>query len=438
MINFLLTNTPIKFFVQSFWRDEAFTYLISKKSLGEIAAITAKDFSPPLYYFVIHFWMKLFGSSEIVLRSVSLIFFILTVYVAYLFMRDILKIKGTRAELYALFFIITPHIVYYAFEARMYAMFAFLSTLSFYLLFKKNYKWYIFVSLLGLFTHYFMILVVFSQFLYVFVSKIKLPEKKKILSAVFILALAFVPWVVFFVSQHTVSEGFWIKRPPLKALYGLPAALYTGFDFDEEYSVPDYIPPLNNLIILLPIILAIGSYQAFKKKVSREKLIILYLWAIVPGVLSYLVSYYKPLFLSRYLIFSSVGLVLLIAYCFENMNKVLKWILIPLFVIFTLQYSQIDVKKRGKEDFRKVVREIRLSSNKNDLIYVANELNFHPFQYYFGEDRVFVYDKTYDEIPNYVGKVLIPKDKVIETIPTYPIKAFIIKDGLNYEIKSQL
>lgn len=54
---------------------------MAKQPIGDIISTTVKDFSPPLYYIVLHFWMMLFGHSEIALRALSLVFFFATIYV---------------------------------------------------------------------------------------------------------------------------------------------------------------------------------------------------------------------------------------------------------------------------------------------------------------------------------------------------------------------
>ncbi|MDO9028292.1 MAG: glycosyltransferase family 39 protein, partial [Candidatus Roizmanbacteria bacterium] len=162
MLNFLFTKTPLFFLTQSFWRDEAFSYFMAKKNIFQIIILTAKDFNPPLYYLILHFWMKIFGGSEIALRSLSIIFFWATVYVAFLFLNDIFKIKLKKSFFYLIFFILNPLLLYFAFEARMYSMLAFFASLSYYAFYKKNYRLYLLSTIAGLFTHYFMIIVVLS------------------------------------------------------------------------------------------------------------------------------------------------------------------------------------------------------------------------------------------------------------------------------------
>ena len=76
-------------------------------------------------------------------------------------------------------------------------------------------------------------------------------------------------------------------------------------------------------------------------------------------------------------------------------------------------------------------------AGKNDVIYVKNYLDFHKVQYYFDENRVFIYGKSYEEIPNYIGKALISKTKIAKTIPIYPKKAFILNHNNSFEIATR-
>ena len=139
-MSFLFTYTPLKFFIQSFWRDEAFSYVLAHKNITNILLYTARDFSPPLYYIVLHIWMNIFGTSEIALRALSLVFFWGTVYIAFDFMHDVLNIRYKKASFYMALVIINPILLYYAFEARMYTMLSFFAALSYYALHTKRKK----------------------------------------------------------------------------------------------------------------------------------------------------------------------------------------------------------------------------------------------------------------------------------------------------------
>ncbi len=68
---------------QSLWYDEAFSVFLAQMDLGAITARTAADIQPPLYYYLLHFWTVLAGSSEFSVRFLSLWFGVLTVPLVY-------------------------------------------------------------------------------------------------------------------------------------------------------------------------------------------------------------------------------------------------------------------------------------------------------------------------------------------------------------------
>src|SRR2546428_11725501 len=53
------------------WLDEANTVLIAWRDPRGVVAALAHDGNPPLFYWVLHGWMAIFGSSEAAVRSPS-------------------------------------------------------------------------------------------------------------------------------------------------------------------------------------------------------------------------------------------------------------------------------------------------------------------------------------------------------------------------------
>jgi mannosyltransferase len=438
MINFLFTKTPLFFFTQSFWRDEAFSYFMAKKNIFEIIFLTAKDFNPPLYYFILHFWMKIFGGSEISMRTVSFIFFWATIYVAFLFLNDIFKIKLKKAFFYLLFFVINPFLLYYAFEARMYSMLAFFATLSFYYFLKKNYKFYTLATILGLFTHYFMIFVVVGQWLFLWINKKGFHFKK---SSLYLSGLVFSPWLLFSLLQKNLFSSFWITRPQIKYILGLPVIIYTGIESYISINSIVLKKIQNNLFYLslvLLLVLITGVYFYVKKldKKDRQIFQILFIWAIGIPIFVGLISFIKPVFLARYLIFTSVGLVLLIIFVLEKINSLARAFLLALLFALTINFSQLQLAYVKKTDSKKTLKEIKAIMNKGDSVYVSSELDYFTAQYYINDNQVFIYGRNYRDIPAYVGKALIPEEKIAGNIPFYPQKAFILNPDGQYTIQA--
>lgn len=421
MINFLFTKTPLVFLVQSLWRDEAYSYLLAKKGLLDIVTLTLKDFSPPLYYFILHFWSGIFGRSEIALRSLSLIFFWATLYVVFLILNEIFKMELKKAFLYLLFFVLNPVLVYFAFEVRMYSLFAFLSTLSFYALLKKNERLYLLSTILGLYTHYFMVFVVVGQWL---VMKFK--QKQAL--------LAFAPWMVLvLLSKATSSTDFWISRITFSNLFTFLGEIFTGYEKNFGFFT-------KQITFISLAIMAIVGYAVAKakhlKKPEHDLFRLLFVWGVGIPLFVLLVSFIKPIFLPRYLIFATVGLSLLLVFAFEKMPVYLKVFAIAFIVAFSFNFHKLQIAKRTKAPMRKTLVEVSRMMKDGDAIYVMSELDYFIAQYYAESKDIYIYGKNYEEIPDYIGKVLVDRSKVTTSLPVYPQKAFIVGVDGYYHIEA--
>lgn len=437
MMEFLYTKTPLYFFTQSFWRDEAFTVLLSEQPLITMLINTAKDFNPPLYYFIVHSWMKIFGSSEVSIRTISLIFYWLTIYFCFLFLINIFKCSLKKSFIYLVFFVINPILIFYACEARMYTMLAFFATASFYYFFKKQTRNYVIITSLGLYSHYFMFLVMAVQILSRFLENPKTFLKNlKNLSQFIIPIIIFIPWGLFVLSQKNFhASSFWIEYTSIKTLINLPAYLFTGYE-DTYKFFGDLITKLAYLLWAL-IILGIFIYT---KKQKKEKMLMytMALWGLIIPFILAIISFYKPIFLVRYLIFSSVGLLLLLVYIWDNLNIFIRLGVITLVFILLFNFQKMELKEHKKSNYRSIMTEIKHLAKPGDIMYVTSELDYFTAQYYFDRNRVFIYGKTYDQIPEFVGKVLIPESRLVNSLPKYPNKAFILTSDSHYDIQSSL
>lgn len=119
---------------QSLWLDEAITAKVVRSiPLFEIVSrFSPGDFHPPLYYIFMKMWSFLFGTSEIAMRMPSVIFSVLTGHAVFLIGS---RIKNERFGLLAAaIYLFNPLSVYYAQEARMYALSTMLLAFSLYFL----------------------------------------------------------------------------------------------------------------------------------------------------------------------------------------------------------------------------------------------------------------------------------------------------------------
>ncbi|MCS7054863.1 MAG: hypothetical protein NZM18_01615 [Thermoflexales bacterium] len=135
---------------QSLWFDEGWSWHLARMPLADMALTTARDRSPPLYYAVLHAWIQLAGRSEFAMRFVSAAADTATVALVMVFTRALLRglsvvpsanrapgVLGAPAPLMAgAIYAVCPFAVWYAQEARMYALVAALCTASSYWLWR--------------------------------------------------------------------------------------------------------------------------------------------------------------------------------------------------------------------------------------------------------------------------------------------------------------
>ncbi len=446
MINYLFTKTPLAFFTMDLWRDEAFSFVMAKQGIVDIFRTSAQDFAPPLYYIVLHYWMMIFGTSEIAMRSLSFLTYALLLFVIFEIMVLVFNIPMKRALLYFLLFLANPFLNFYAFEARMYMMAAFFVTLSYFALWSNKRILSIVALSLALYTHYFTIFILIAQI----IRMVKLSNSKKMLKPTyqFILPiLLFLPWLIYVGLNHDFSDArFWIIQPLLTDIFYMPFMLFTGYErvFGEYYhGAAGFISFHTNINLILIALLTLPIF--FIKKMTKIKYLAdLYLWAFLPALILFILSFIStPLYLPRYIIASVPGLLLLIIISLEllvlHVPKKRAWIPFVLFgiVLFvTHSYNILNVKYHAKRHVSSMYKEVQALRDVQDVIYLMSELDFHLAQYYIG-NNIFIFGKRYDEIPQYVGKSLIPEEFVRQSLPLYPIKAFIIHYDW-YEVRSLL
>ena len=154
---------------QDYWFDEYLSVGIIQLGPGEIIDRTiGNDTSPPLYFLIAAGWERVFGTGEVALRSLSALFGTATIPIAY---AAGVALGSRRAGLFAAALTASsPLMIWYSQEARPYALFALLSTISFlcfvHALNGRGRGWlggWVAASVLALGTHYFAIFLIVAE-----------------------------------------------------------------------------------------------------------------------------------------------------------------------------------------------------------------------------------------------------------------------------------
>jgi mannosyltransferase len=218
-----------------YWIDEGLSVGIASHPIGEIPGLLRQDGSPPLYYLILHLWMRVFGHGEADTHVLSVGFAMLTVPAAFLAGRALF---GARAGWYAaLLAAMNPFLTYYAQETRMYALVVLLSvvmTAAFALAFVHRRRAWLpvfSVSLaLLLYTHNWALFLAAGSIL-AFVAVLRSERDGEGLArdgllAYAAVALLYLPWLPSLISQVRHTGAPWSGTPsPGEALAGITALL---------------------------------------------------------------------------------------------------------------------------------------------------------------------------------------------------------------------
>ena len=136
---------------EGLYLDEAIQIFEGQRSFSEVLKWSAQDPTPPLYYLLSSGWNKIFGISELSARALSLLFSSFTAVILFLIGRKHFNL--TTGIFAAAWFSVSEIQLAYAQEARAYALFCLLASISLYVLFdylKQNSKksfWLFYVSI---------------------------------------------------------------------------------------------------------------------------------------------------------------------------------------------------------------------------------------------------------------------------------------------------
>jgi uncharacterized membrane protein len=205
---------------KSLWFDEGYTAWLVSHPPAEIIRLIRADTAPPLYYLLLHEWTALFGQSEAGLRSLSTVFSILTLLLAIDIAHRLMPSPAAVAAV-ACAMSLSFMQLWYAQEARAYALMAFLTIAAFdgilLHLAARHRRWLIVLPILfaaAMYTHNMMAPYVTGLILAWLVLPSQQPYSRRIgeIAAVTAVAgLLYLPWAIWGLPEQMqmIQNGFW-------------------------------------------------------------------------------------------------------------------------------------------------------------------------------------------------------------------------------------
>jgi mannosyltransferase len=237
-------------------------------------------------------------------------------------------------------------------------------------------------TLIGFYTHYFYLLLFFIQSIYIFSKSIKSKNIKillKYLLTVLPAVLLFSPWA-YYAWKLGGASNTQPQIPPPTSYNIFQTFILFLFGFQ-----PDQIQSL--FVALWPILLSI-LFLAFTQRKRVPIININYFLGVtfLPVIIVFVISFIRPIFLARYLIFIIPTMFFLISSMLLNYSKKVSAFLIVLF-LFTmgglLIYQNVSARTPVKENYELAADHLTETASSSDIVVVSAPFTVYPVEYYY-------------------------------------------------------
>ena len=378
----------------SIWHDEGYTMMLAPQGPIQIIERTARDVHPPLHYLALHYWMKLFGSSELAARSLSAVFSVLTILVAFFLLRRLFNTYTARIGVVLL--AVAPFLVRYAQEARMYSMVAFLLVLATYLLVRAQqdglrWCWYAYALAMAaaFYTHYYGVFVVPVHWLYVAINTPSYHKRHQVISLGLwqpgwwlsnaLIVLLFAPWLPTAYAQFSrVQAAFWI--PAVNQLT-LPKTISQFLTYTDNLGGlgQAWLIPVGLLMATL-----FAVTVAFNRKQWKSYALLILLAGLAPAAV-FVLSFKRPIYIDRYFVFAAAGYYMLLAAVIASKPwRQLAWlpIVATLSLVGLFGYGLRNVDQQASHQMRAVASQVNAQYQPGDVLVAGELYVYFDFSYY--------------------------------------------------------
>lgn len=378
-LTFFLRLVYLDYFSLNF--DEPFTVFYSQMSFEHIGEMLKTENNPPLFFVIMHYWIKAFGISEFSVRFLPAFFSALTVVFVYLIGIRFFCVKVAVASTFL--FVFSESHFEFSHDCRAYSMLVLLSSISVFYLLKllilendrKNWILFGICNILLVYTHFIGWIIIFVEIV-VIISEVRYIKLKHFVISYSITLLSLSPYLSIFVRRvaETASKDSWVQKPHLSDLY---SRLW-------EYSNK----PVVTVIFLFVLLTGFGLLIKQKNRIDLQTRTLL-LWFLIPYLGLYLISMKLPLFIERYLLVISIPFYILLGIFAELLSrkaKALKFLYLFLPLLMLLSTNLNPSRNRPNKQIVQLLQNLKRSPSTAILI---NPDWYEPTFLYYYDKKLF-------------------------------------------------
>jgi hypothetical protein len=377
------------------WLDEGYSVGYVYRGLSFIFRDSfSKEPNPPLYNFLLNFWIKTFGESEFSIRFPSAVFGALSISLVYLIGKK--YVSGRIGTLAAILIIGNPFYLTYSQEARVYTLFTFLCLCSVYY-FPANLEWkdkkkYFLVTWLVPWAHAYGVFLLLAQNIYILTKFFLNKCEKEFIKTWLIIqglifsvaALWYVPFLIH--RERYARRMLWIKPITLQEFF----EMLKGYIGEQTY--------LFEVLILMSLATAI--FMLIKKRDMKSRgVFVLFLWLLFTIVIPLIAgSFWHPFLMARYTIAASMIFVIIALAPMDLFLKESKKLYLS-FLLLAALFNAWEVdnffKTTKKQEWVKVIETILLDDKSQAPVVIQEYFEGSSLEYYMRrmglEKRINVY-----------------------------------------------
>ncbi len=380
-----------------FWVDEVATVQHVSFPIGNFSKNALFFTNPPLFHYLVRPFYLFFGRDDFWLRFPCALIGAATVPVCYFILRRLLSARAGLIG--ACFLMLSPFHIWYSQEFRMYTLVALESFVSLYLWVRAKetdstriWLGYAFVSVMGLYTHYWFLFFFASQLLWLMFEYWKGRRfADRNLLILLLVPLSFVPWIPVMIRQVFEDDYSFLNPVTWADLGRVFQTFVFGFGYPfGSWHVSSASAAMKLLVYFVPLLLPVLG--AFWPGSQRRRFAEIYIVGLlIPLAGAFLFSYFvTPVFFPRY------AMVLFPAYILSmsRLAEIRYWLFRRQFVFVAMawvassgvslgnHYFEMD-KAVGKQLWARIGREPRPFRVCTEYLDLADR---YSLIYYAGQD----------------------------------------------------
>ena len=377
---------------ESFWLDELHTMNEADPALSFrqlFYYLSTSDQHPPLFFLCERFIFGIFGRSEIIARFFPALVGTASVWAMYLLGKEILnKNLGLIA---AAFTCVNYFDMYYSREARGYILVFLLAALSFTFLIRlikslrtRDMWYYTLFALLTMYTHYYGIFLVCSQFCVAFIllfsSENRIVYLKRFALSGLLIAVGYSPWIPFVLKMSKI-KSFWIG--PVSQDFILTF-------FNAYFGNSDFLKPVLAVLLIFYVLNVLRSSGRKLSDSGGNPLILSFVIFSICLVVTYTLPYIRsilvvPMLFDRYTIVVLPIFLIAAAYGVELIaDKLVRYVIFWVFMGWSLLYICLTnpmYTTLHKTQFREMTAFMAADPDDGQYPVVNDKINWQEAYY---------------------------------------------------------